>query len=42
LKRLPREQRMVLAELTGFGKKKSYGHAFAPEGPMLIEHPDFP
>jgi hypothetical protein len=31
LKRLPREQRMVLAELTGFGKKKSYGHAFAPE-----------
>jgi hypothetical protein len=39
LRRLPKEQRMALAELTGFGKKKSYGHAFAPKGPLLIEHP---
>lgn len=39
LKRLPKEQRIVLAALTGFGKKRSYGHAFSPEGPLLIEHP---
>jgi hypothetical protein len=39
LERLPKEQRIVLAALTGFGKKKSYGHAFSPEGPLLIEHP---
>src|ERR1017187_5648212 len=28
------DQRLSLAELTGFGKKKAYGHAFAPEGPL--------
>src|SRR6267143_4545033 len=28
LQPLLKEQRMVLAGLTGFGKKKSYGHAF--------------
>jgi hypothetical protein len=39
LKPLPKVQRMVLAALTGFGKKKPYDHAFPPEGPLLIEHP---
>jgi hypothetical protein len=32
-------QRLQLAGLAGFGKKMSYGHPFAPEGPLLIEHP---
>jgi hypothetical protein len=36
---VPKEHRLDLAELTGFGRKKAYGHAFAPEGPLLIEHP---
>jgi hypothetical protein len=39
LKALPEEKCMVLSALTGFGKKKPYGHAFPPEGPLLIEHP---
>jgi hypothetical protein len=39
LRPLPKERRIVLASLTGFGKKKPYGHAFPPEGPLLIEHP---
>jgi hypothetical protein len=39
LQPLSKEQRLVLASLTGFGKKKPYGHAFPPEGPLLIEHP---
>jgi hypothetical protein len=33
------QQRLQLADLTGFGKKKAYGHPFVPEGPLLIEHP---
>lgn len=28
-----------IAEMTGYGKKKCYGKPFAPEGPILIEHP---
>ena len=39
LQQLPKEQRIASASLTGFGKKKPYGHAFRPEGPLLIEHP---
>jgi len=39
LQPLLKEQRLLLASLTGFGKKKPYGHAFPPEGPLLIEHP---
>jgi hypothetical protein len=39
LQELPKEQHMSLAQFTGFGKPKAYGHAFPPEGPLLIEHP---
>jgi hypothetical protein len=39
LQELPKPQHMSLAQFTGFGKKKAYGHAFPPEGPLLIEHP---
>lgn len=38
-KRLPKEERIVLAALSGFGKKKPYGGGFSPEGLLLIEHP---
>jgi hypothetical protein len=31
--------RFHVGQLTGYGKKRAYGHAFSPEGPMLIEHP---
>jgi hypothetical protein len=39
LQPLLKEQRISLAQFTGFGKKKPYEHAFPPEGPLLIEHP---
>lgn len=39
LQKLPKEQHMSLAQFTGYGKKKAYGHAFPPEGPLLVEHP---
>ena len=39
LQPLPKDQQTSLGDLTGFGKKKAYGHAFPPEGPLLIEHP---
>jgi len=39
LRPLPEEQHLSLADFTGFEKKKPYGHAFPPEGPMLIDHP---
>jgi hypothetical protein len=39
LQPLAKEQRMELSSFTGFGKKKPYGHAFPPEGPLLVEHP---
>lgn len=39
LHRLPNDQRIPLADLTGFGKKKAYGQGFFPRGPLLIEHP---
>jgi len=39
LRSLSNNERLALADLTGFGKKKAYGHGFVPEGPLLIEHP---
>ena len=39
LHRLPKDQRISLEDLTGFGKKKAYGYGFFPRGPVLIEHP---
>lgn len=39
LEQLPVHQRLALAEFTGFGKAKAYGHSFPPEGPLLVEHP---
>ncbi len=39
LQELGLEHRLSLGDLTGYGKKKAYGYAFRPEGPMLIEHP---
>jgi hypothetical protein len=39
LRELPAGQRVSISGLTGYEKKKPYGHAFPPEGPQLIEHP---
>ncbi len=39
LQRIPEQSRIHVGEFTGYGKKKAYGHAFVPEGPLLIEHP---
>jgi len=39
LRELPRAKRIRLADLTGFGKKRTYGKGFVPEGPLIIEHP---
>jgi hypothetical protein len=39
LRELPVYERLPLADLTGFGKRRAYGTAFVPEGPLLIEHP---
>jgi hypothetical protein len=36
---LAHTERMPVSHLTGYGRKKAYGHAFSPEGPLLIEHP---
>jgi hypothetical protein len=33
------EEGITLASFTPFDGKKPYGHAFPPEGPLLIEHP---
>jgi len=32
-------ERIHVSQFTPYGKKKAYGHAFSPEGPLLIEHP---
>jgi hypothetical protein len=37
LRELPPNERVAVARMTGFGKKRPYGHPFQPEGPMLIE-----
>ena len=34
-----KEKAVWVGELTGYGKKKAYGHSFSPEGLILIEHP---
>lgn len=39
LEKLSPSERIHVSEFTPFGKKKAYGHAFSPEGPLLIEHP---
>ena len=39
LERIPEGERIHVSEFTGHKKKKAYGHAFSPEGPLLIEHP---
>ena len=39
LGRIDKQDQLHVGEFTGFGKKKSYGHSFAPEGPLLVEHP---
>jgi hypothetical protein len=39
LAELPTHRRIQIAQMTGFGKPKRYGHPFVPEGPILIEHP---
>lgn len=39
LEQIPEEKRRHVGDFTGFGKKKAYGDAFSPEGPLLIEHP---
>ena len=39
LERIPEEERIHVGEFTPYGNKKAYGHAIAPEGPLLIEHP---
>ena len=39
LRPVPSSEWCDIAGLTGFGKKKPYGHPFVPEGPLLIECP---
>ncbi len=39
LREITPKKRLALACLSGFGKKRAYGPAFWPEGPLLIEHP---
>lgn len=39
LHELPEKERVPLAQFTGYDKKKAYGHAFPPEGPLLVKHP---
>ena len=39
LKPVGEKERLNLGDVTGFGKRKAYGHSFVPEGPLLIEHP---
>ena len=39
LRELAPDERLGLAGLIGFGKRKAYGTSFVPEGPLLIEHP---
>lgn len=39
LRELLSPERIPTADLTGWDKKKPYGRGFAPEGPLLIEHP---
>jgi hypothetical protein len=39
LQPIANNERLHVGELTGYGKKNAYGHAFAAEGPLLIEHP---
>jgi hypothetical protein len=39
LHEVPPAERRRLADFTGFGKRRSYGRNFIPEGPLLVEHP---
>jgi hypothetical protein len=39
LEQVPDNDQSHVGEFTGYGKKKAYGHAFSPEGPLLVEHP---
>jgi hypothetical protein len=39
LEQIAEGDRLDVGEFTGYGKKKPYGNAFSPEGPLLVEHP---
>lgn len=39
LRQVPSEERIPIRELIPLGKTKPYGRGFAPEHPILIEHP---
>ncbi len=39
LKTIPEDDRQHVGDFSGYGKKKAYGNAFSPRGPLLIEHP---
>jgi hypothetical protein len=39
LRRLDAEQFLPTGQFTGRGKKRAYRDNFAPEGPLLVEHP---
>lgn len=39
LQELHMEDRIRIAHIQGFGRRGPYKRNFAPEGPMLIEHP---
>lgn len=39
LAELPPERHLRIGDMMGFGKRQQYGNGFAPESPMLIEHP---
>ena len=39
LRELPPEKRIAVADFTAYDTKKSYGRAFPPHRPLLVEHP---
>jgi len=39
LREFASDERLRLADFTGFGKRRAYATLFVPEGPLLVEHP---
>jgi len=39
LRRLPESEFIATRQFTGHGKRRTYRDNFAPEGPLLVEHP---
>jgi hypothetical protein len=39
LRRVPESEYIPIGQFTGYGKRRAYPVNFAPEGPLLVEHP---